>query len=417
MGVCKLTDNIEEAFTLLESIIAIETNDFAYHNALLNLAINLPRDKESIAFDLYQKLYDSTFKTKDIKEDELNKLRTLALYYQAEIYSTDKNYINTLKNLRKAKKYASDSDSLYILYSEYMLEEKKNEDLKEELIRKMIDKKIKLDTNHSYPISFSEIHLLHYIDLAFQSSNLALFNEIINYAEIHIFNNEKNKFRLIYEASHLSNTNQIELLNYILNSQYEIEELLHFKVLKDLSILNSSEYKKFFKYFNEYKEAFKNRENIDSSDILLFALAIKHESDLKNIDEGLKICNLISTKLKNITDEELIFESLIIYYWYATLYFSMQNKEKSILYANKTIEIINESKKERTSAIDEKGLKNISKQMTQIVDSWIARVPFISKKKYGRNDIVKVKYLDGMIKETKYKRVEADIFAERCDFI
>lgn len=417
IGICKLKDNLEEAFLILESVIEIETNDFAYHNALLNLAINLPKSEDKKSFLLYQKLYDSTFKAKDIKENELNKLRTLSLYYQAEIYSSEEDNKSALLKLQQAKEYANESDSLYIMFSEYMLDKNNNEDLIIALIRKIIDKKIKLDTNHSYPISFNEIHLLYYIDLIFKSQIFDLLDEILDYSVVNFFNKEKSKFEILYDVSYKSDTSKIELLNYILNHKSEIDELLYFNILKDLSMLNSSTYSKFHNYFDEYLEIFKNHINIDSADILLFAVAIKHESDLGKIDKSLTLCSLIDTKIENIQDEELIFESLIIYYWYATLYFSIKNKEQSILYANKTIEIINESKKERTSAIDEKGLKDISKQMMQIKDSWISRIPFISGKKHGRNDIVKVKYLDGTIKETKYKRIEADILAERCDFV
>lgn len=415
-GVSSLNTDVKKAFTLLRTVIEMETNDFAYHNALLNLALNLPKEDEDEAFQLYDKLYNSTFKAKDIKEFELNKLRTLALYYQAEIYYENKKTKESIEKIREAKKYASKSYSLYLIFSEYSLQEDKNEDLKKELISKIINNNIKFDKGSEYPISFSKAHLMLYIDLVFDSSNLDLFHDILDYAENNLFNQEKNKFEIVYEVSHLSNAKKVELLNYLFDYKSEIKEKLYLDVLKDLSLLNAAQYSKFFNYFNEFLNNFENVE-INESIILLFAIAIKHESDLGNIKKGLELCDIINNELNNIEDEEIIFESLIINYWYANLYFSSNNKELSIENADKTINIINESKKESTSAIDSKGLKDISKQMFRIKDSWASRIPFVSGKKYGRNDRVKVKYIDGKITEGKYKRLEADIVAERCEII
>ena len=67
--------------------------------------------------------------------------------------------------------------------------------------------------------------------------------------------------------------------------------------------------------------------------------------------------------------------------------------------------------------IDEKGVKAIIEQMRQIKSSSISRKPMIIGKKYGRNERIKVQYLDGKIIENKYKKLEADIIAERCKII
>ena len=41
-------------------------------------------------------------------------------------------------------------------------------------------------------------------------------------------------------------------------------------------------------------------------------------------------------------------------------------------------------------------------------------MPVRSEKVYGRNDLVKVQYMDGSVKEDKYKKLEADIQNNRC---
>ena len=71
--------------------------------------------------------------------------------------------------------------------------------------------------------------------------------------------------------------------------------------------------------------------------------------------------------------------------------------------------------------IDEKGINTIKEQLLDIKKQFtfvqpITR-PIVSSKKYGRNDIVKVKYLDNTIIQKKHKQVEADLIAGRCVII
>ena len=127
--------------------------------------------------------------------------------------------------------------------------------------------------------------------------------------------------------------------------------------------------------------------------------------------------HIINQNYSNIEDEELKFEYVIIYYWYSSLYFSLKKREKAIEYANIAINIVDKSKNKRTSIIDEKGLKSIYEQLVQIKTASINQKPIVKTKKYGRNDRVKVKYKDGNIQENKYKKLEADILAERCVII
>lgn len=415
MGICKLKTNFDEAVILLESVISNETNDFAYHNALLNLAINLPEENSDRALQLFQQLYDSTFKSKNTHEDELNKLRTLSFFYQAEIYTNAQNTEKALEKLQEAKKYSSASDTPYIIYSQYILDKEDKEHLKKELIDTIVDNKILFDKSHSYPISFNENNLFHYISLVFDDEDLTLFTKILDYAETLFSNKQKNKYEIIYETTKSVHDKRSKLLAYILENKSELNELLYRNVLRNISFLVTDNNIKFFEYFNEYLNLFDALIDIGEDDILLFAIAIKQDFKLKKIDDALRLCEKIEVKIKTLDGQKLKIESLMIYYWYAILYARKYNKELAIFYAEKTIKLINDAKNETISIVDEQGLEYMSNSMNKIINQFIKRIPIVQDNKIGRNDKVKVRYLDGEIKECKFKQIKDDLAAGRCE--
>ena len=415
LGICKLGIGEKEiGIEILEEVIKKKTKDFAFRNAILNLAPVIAVTNKSRAFKLYDELFDSTFENEDdTTEVELDKLKTLAKYYKAELYFEDKDNIKTVECLKEALKYANSLDSLNIKFSIYNISVDKNEKLKSEIIDSIIEQNLTFDTKHSYPISFSKKHLYNYLDLYFNPSKLNQFERLLNYSEENLFGEGIDKYDIVYSSSKFTNQN-VEFLKYILNNKSSVSDSTLQKVYQDLAFSFSDKNSDFFTYFNKYKTLFIASDNIDSNDIYLFALAIKNYSDLNSIQDGIKLCQTIDSKIINIEDEELKFESVIIYYWFSNLNFSINNKEKAIEFANKTIQLINDSKKERTSMIDEKGVKSIVEQMNQIKRSILMNIPIVKGKKYGRNEKIKVKYKNGLIKEGKHKKFEADILAERC---
>lgn len=417
LGSCKIANGEqEEGINILEKIILEKTTDFAYHNALLNLAPNIENFGRKLS--LYQKLYESTLTAKEENDSlKLNKLRTIALYYQAEIHFNNSNIPDALLKIKEAKKYSNISDSLYLIYFEHELTKGKEEkyELLKSLIDTIINNKIEFDTKNIYTFSFNEIHLQYYIELSFEKTNLELFDKIVNYAVNTIYGNKKGKYEIVYSVSKLNYLKQNDILNYIIEEGNEVEKDLKLKVYKDLALNNADSKEIFSTNFKKYLDIFKTENfQIFNNDIYLFAIAIKYFSDRHKIEEAIDLCEIIEDRLIKLNDIQLNFESLIIYYWHSSLYFSLKDKEKAIYYADKTLSFINNSKRQRTSIIDEKGLQSIAEQMNQIKKSSITRIPVISSKQYGRNDKIKVKYLDGSTKEGKYKGFEADILAERC---
>ena len=419
-GTALLAQNNKEGFELLEKVIEEETNDFAYHNALLNLSINIISQNPDRAFELFDKLYHSTYKSTSSKENNLDELRTLSLYYQSSILLTKQETEESIEKIRNALKYSSKSNSLFLMYLDYIMNKRKDDELKLKILNLMINEKISFDINSFYPINFSENHAKFYIELAYDKSNLELFEKTSDYLTS-LFNDTKNKYELIYESAIFTATNNKEnLLHYLYSNKDSLSEPLYYNTLRALVSYYSSDNKSFKKYFSEYFKVNENIRNIDSDDIFIYAMAIKiylTESENYNIDFALELCKTIDSKIQSMNDEMLNFESLIIYYWFAIIYADKKDEHKSLEYSNKTLNLIKESKENKTSAIDEEGILSISKQMNEIKSSFIKRVPIKKEKKYGRNEKIHVEYTTGIKKYGKYKSFESDIQANRCKIV
>ncbi|PCI41276.1 MAG: hypothetical protein COB41_10765 [Proteobacteria bacterium] len=243
-----------------------------------------------------------------------------------------------------------------------------------------------------------------------------MFEKLLSYAVNQLYSKKISKFELVYLSSKDSDKSE-EILNYILSFEKSVSKELLLEVYRDLSFKHSNGSSKYLSYFNKYKGLFNQVETLTKEDIYLFSYTIKQVSDLNRFNKALELCDMIERRISGSEDDEIILESLIIYYWYANLNFKLHNNLDSILYADKTIQLIQESKKDRTSLIDEEGFKSIQEQMDRIKSSTSVGTPVVHMKKYGRNEKVKVRYSDGKIIESKYKKVKADILAEVCEII
>lgn len=413
LGVCQIANGDKNGISTLEKAIQTESNTHAYHNALLNLAINVNDDSKSLL--LFEKLYYSTFKSENSDENELTQLRALSLYYQAEILEKQGDKTTALAKTNLALENSSITDSLFLLYNKSHLLEHKDVSVKNELVNRIINNKLAFEKSDSYPISFIEEHAYYYLDFVFDRDEITLFENLLNYLNINLISN-KSRYEIIYRASLISGDNR-EILNYLLQFSHEIEEKLLLRIYRDLVFINIDNQSLFFDAFDKYLILFKKHDNLINNDIYIFGLCIKYNSDKNNILAAIGLCDIITSKIEKNDDENLKLESVVIYYWYSNLYFSRKDKFNAIKYADIALDIIKNSNGKKMSMIDEKGLKSISDQLYQIKFSSNITKPITTLKKYSRNDRVKVKYKNGNIIEKKYKQVEADILAERCEII
>ena len=107
--------------------------------------------------------------------------------------------------------------------------------------------------------------------------------------------------------------------------------------------------------------------------------------------------------------------------WFTYVYNSFTDKINTLKYAEISLNLIANSKRKKTSLIDEEGIKSIKEHLIDLKRRFTSvkpiTKPIVSLKKYGRNDIVEVKYTDGRIIKKKHKQIEADLNAGKCIII
>ena len=156
------------------------------------------------------------------------------------------------------------------------------------------------------------------------------------------------------------------------------------------------------------------------NDLYIYAIAIAKLFNSKKIEDGIKLCIETIKEVELVNDETLNYESIIIHYWLSIFYDAKNDVVNAKLSATKTNEVIKLSSLEtKSSMIDEKALKLIQEQMNDIVYPKQTQQirPYISNKKYGRNEKIKVRYKNGKVIEDKFKKLEKDITSGNCVLI
>ena len=395
----------------------IKNNKSSAHtvrNSLLTLGTYYFDKNQEHSIKLFNELILSCEESEE-KENDSASFRTYAFYFKALIYFNQGDKTKAYNELLEAKKTASESEIPKILYWEFLTNKENKEPLKE-LVDIIINKNIKINDNETKDLDFSYDSLNVYLYSTFLNDR-DNYSRLVSYAIETIFSNTKNELEILFEITQipLTNSERKVILKEIISRKDDIQDN-HFlyKVYRDLSYASLHSEKEFIEIFNKYFKLFSfNNGEITIEDISLFAQKARTENTLGNFNQGIKVLNVIEQYLPNL-DEEEINEGLIIYFWLAALYFGKKDNKEATFYARKTLEIVEGQNTERTSIIDEKGLKIVSEQMHQIIHSSRVRVPIKSSKKYGRNDKVEVKYENGLIKKGKYKLFEADVISHRC---
>lgn len=414
----------DEGEKFLNEIINEYKDSPPYLNALLNLSKSLIdkgfEEHKERSKELLQAIIRDADKVELDESDRLtiNEFKTLAFYYLAEINSKDSKTQEALDLIEDSLKVADKPYIPELLFSKYILQDKEDRDLIENIYEFISTNHIKF-VPYTSEISFTERNLKNYLRTAYEIGAELTFSNLFDYSLANLFDSKKKNYELYFDIAESSYEKQTSISFYkkVLELKDEIEDRkLIYYTYRHLAINHFEEVNLFKEYFDEYITLFKEYEVIpDIQDVSSFATGIRFYSDRNNINKGLDLCNLIESKL----GDKLEFESIIIYYWYCNLYYTIQNKGQAINYADKTIQIIKKykDKQNQWSFLDEKGIKLVLEQVTQIKHSSITRKPIVSIKQFGRNEKVKVRYLNGKEKTDKYKKLEADILAERCKVI
>ncbi|MDG2433349.1 hypothetical protein, partial [Flavobacterium sp.] len=419
LGICKIaTGKEEEGIRNLEESIKNETNNHAYHNAILNLAIYI--DDVDKSLNLFSKLYDSTFLSKNEEESELDQLRTLSLYYQSDILKSREDFIGSLIKIEKALEYSTLPESLFLKLLKYNILEVKDENIKVDIVDVIINNTLVFDISNTTPITFTEVTLKHILNFIFDLEEIDRFERLLSYSVPKLFSDCDN-YELIYQIASSSKDKKEIILNYLLGFKELMSEELLMKVYKEIAFMKTNNSDEFWTYFDAYLTFFNKNEIVQGDDVYLFAIGIKLYYDGNQLRKSLDLCLNIDKRVSNIKDEKLKFEAVIIYYWYATIYRLIKDKFNSLKYSELGLELIESSNRRRTSIFDEEGLKTIKEDLLEIRNQFSTILNPInstsSKLKFQRNDIVTVKYIDGSVVKNKFKKFENDLGSGKCMII
>ena len=417
LGICKLnTGNTDVGFKLLNELVEGDIRDFAYRRAAITIAPLLSEKDPDKALQLYDYLLDLVIDNEEEEEyDPINAdlFKTVIYYYKSLIYFQKGNTSESIEGINKAIKLSTDTDSLYFHYFRNLLNNVGKKDVR--YLKTISEKKLQLDQNNSYDFSFKEQHLYVYLNELFESKED--FETLLNYVRHEMLSSHASKPEILYKTSINSKKYKKELLLRAIEEKPNSENNLKLNIYRDLALHTANSKVDFSMYFGQYRMCISNQIRVEYRDVLLYAYAIQYNSDKRSIQAGLELCDEIIQKVELSKDPQLEYESVVIYYWYTILYSEIKQKNKVNFFAKKTLEIIDKYKGRQSSLIDKKGLGLISKNLKAITYSANNRKPIRVEKRYGRNERIKVKYTDGKIVEDKYKKLEADIIAKRCEII
>lgn len=414
-GVCNIElGNIDEGNKLFEQVIQENPEGFPYNTSLLNLARYSKQEREyEKSLDLIEKLLTSISVEETV--DNL-KLRVLGYTLKAQIFLEQNKVSDALVEIDTAIATADDSDVLELLFFKYSVQELSDKDLLIRIARDIIDKEIPFNKYDAYDVSFNELNLYRYL-LALDISGLTeLFSELLEYSSNMLFQASSTRTDILFILAEITRDNE-QKLKFL----YEIQKLTSeedattlIKVYRQILLHDKTRAVAYEQTFNKFLLLFNATDNqVEVQDITVFAYLIKLFSDKRQLDYALHLCQTIEARISN-SNEEVLHHRLVIYYWFANIYFSKRDLKNAITYSEKTLDIIEKTDEAAGSLLDERGIKLISDQVKQIKSSSRIQTPVRKPKKYGRNDVVKVRYIDNSVKEGKYKRFEADILGERC---
>lgn len=356
----------------------------------------------------------STLTIDEVEENISTKeFSILAHYNKAEIFFKLRNQDELLTALRAAISVSEPVFKPALKLFLFNSDSSNQNHLLPEIVDDIIGNQLEFVTRSAHGLSFTKGKLHQILVRLLENNHKDEYDKLIDYYRKRLLKSEISENELIYELSQFtSNLPTVKTLLLPLTSEKDLSPGLMLKMLRRLANV-SFKSNEFLSHFIKYRDAFASSfEDIESSDITVFSLAIKTYSDTDKYNDAIDSINAIECKLKDLTNE-LLVESSIIYYWAAILYFKKNNKVEALKHSNKTLEILEANPTVHSSIIDEEGINSIKKSMHSI-QSYYNRVPVIASKKYSRNDKVTVRYSDGLVIEGKYKRFEQDIELKKC---
>lgn len=424
-------NRFEESLTCLKTIIDNGKKDAIYAAALLNygsiaLKSDIVRHRDE-AISIFNEIVNETaFKLDKLNESFLNELKSIAYYNLAQIQKFDGDIIPSIRNYKSAISLGKDIiKPRYILA---LLQINKSKEENYNYLNQLVDSIlsgsiIPMDEDPERPMDFNYDEFRQICLLAFTESKNDLFTKI----EPHLTKlGEQSKWKHLHElavfAINIDNSwdKAILILNYIYESMKSSAEFVDdetkYNTLKLLAY--ATEIKESKNYDIEYIDLFQEKRlfPIDFLDMGIFINLIFSLTENRKFDEALQYANII-VSLKDSAPEKNLINYLVIYNLELKIYSYQKDKENALLRAEQIINLANieKIKHQKSQFIGETELNIIKQNAESILRPKKKNImPVKSTKIYCRNQILKVRYKDGTILETKFKKVEKDISTGEC---
>lgn len=426
-GICLIyLDKYQESIFYFKTVIESGRRDDVYLRSLFNygtalLKLDNPIDQEE-ALLIFKTIVEE--KKQDIKASEefYKELKSIGHFNLAQIFIRQNNIPLAKENFEKAITYASDNSKAFIILQFLKIIDKSERfDLLSKLTDLIIENKLTIHNNdpeNPYLFSidqFKEIIVYVFIEFDDLYKKLEHKFDLLGDESLSL-----KLFDLAFYSTNVDNTWKacrkfLKLLHENFNSEkYEFENVVKFNVLKYLAYLDDDTTN--INYHLEYVDEISKDHKIDNIDFENFASIIFRLSERKRFTEALKCTSLIES-FKNNVDNNLLINYLVIYHLELNIYVELgdQSKVKTIA---KTISDLADSsviKNQDSNLLGDTGLEIIKQNAKKILNpNAYKKVPIRIEKKYGRNEIVKVRYRDGSIREAKFKNVEEQIKNGNC---
>lgn len=425
------TDNIDLSLEHFKSVLSRGKKDEIFARALVNFgSISLASDN-SIHIDEAKELFnevidESNIDGSQIEASLLDELKAISYYNLAQIELENKRIDDSIDLYKKAVNIAPTKvkPKIMLSYLSVIKDESSKIEMLENLTELIETSSLKpSDFDPDKPMNFDFEQFMEYIIQLNSIADKSLYNKAKS--DIGLLDSKSLGDNLYDIALHCINKNLgLDVATNLLNEIYDNKHSKEYSVSKDIAYKTI----KVISYFTNPKDGFaklqdyisqfqaERLDNIDFVDIENFANYIYQLIEKKKFKEALSYIEIIKAQKKNVSEQFLI-NYLVIHNLELNIHISLANEVKSRETAENILVMANDDKisKQKSNLLGKDGLAIIKTNAESILKPKAQNIqPIRREQKIGRNDIVKVKYKDGSIKECKYKKVENDINSDKC---
>lgn len=424
-------NKIEESLENFKKVISNAKKDGVYALALLNYGtISLKSDKinhKAESIKIFNEIINETaFKKDKLTIEFINHLKSIAHYTLGEIARIDNDENEALLHYLQAISLSNNDSKPKYLLAYYKLNKDKEKNF--ELLNNITDsitkgdvipKNLELESSIGFSLDeYRQILILAFIDFKDE-----IFPKLIPHLSVlGEFELLKHLYMLALFSMNTEETwsNGLKILYHIYNAfksgSEVVDDEMKYNTLKLLAYAtNKSESKGFeIEYINTFKE---NRFSpIDFIDMEIFVNLIFELTEKGKFKEALKYANII-VSLKDSAPEQNLINYLVVYHLQINLYSYLDDKANLLSKAEQILELVNNEtlKHQKSRLLGDTGFDIIKQNAESILRPNAKNIlPIKTGKTYGRNQVLKVRYKDGTILKTKFKKIENDISTGDC---